>query len=686
MWVTFYATMACAVAFLLVPGYLVARGLRADRWVSIMLAPMVSTALYAVMAILYAKRGVACGWTSLALPVSVAGCALLLAERLAKAKPCAALSVSDELTERMTLPFGIELPAIALALAFALLTGMGLTFFVFVNSLATPDAFVQNYDNAWHLTHITTFMNTSDYSSLSGGFYPSAWHGVVALAGSVTGASSAIAENATNAAFTAVVYPLSCVMLLATLFGDSRRRVLLGALFCMSIAFFPWRIMLYGPMFPNMASFVIMPVVAALFIRLFGNAHGFAEVLPRVLMFLLGGISLALLQPNAIFSCGVFLIPFCMNLCRRHVTERHGLKAGITAELALLLAFVVIWMALVYAPPLHDVVWYKRMAKNDVVESIKWTLALNFVIRRLHFLIGGLVIIGGIVLLLDNERRWLTLSYLLVASIFVVADGVPGIAKNIVAGFWYADYWRLACVVCVFAVPLIAVGVDMLLRTVTWPFCRREVSEGSHSQRTGTRRVAGPVANAVTVVLTVLMLVYNYYPFEFIWWGYRVYAFDTVRHNFVTTYNVDEYEWATLTSDEMAFLEEVQKVVPEGTAVINMPFDGSVFAYSVYDIDVMYRQYAMDPGKVGKELKASINELDSNEEMQKQVREQNIGYLLQLDQGDGKNGVNEDGSVLDLGYRQKEWAGVNAVRDDTPGFTVVLSEGDMRLYRIDAAA
>ena len=30
MWVTFYATMACAVAFLLVPGYLVARGLRAD--------------------------------------------------------------------------------------------------------------------------------------------------------------------------------------------------------------------------------------------------------------------------------------------------------------------------------------------------------------------------------------------------------------------------------------------------------------------------------------------------------------------------------------------------------------------------------------------------------------------------------------------------------------------------------
>ncbi len=686
MWVTFYATMACAVAFLLVPGYLVARGLRADRWVSIMLAPMVSTALYAVMAILYAKRGVACGWTSLALPVAATGCVLFLAERLAKAKPCAALSVSDELTERMTLPFGIELPAIALALAFALLTGMGLTFFVFVNSLVTPDSFVQNYDNAWHLTHITTFMNTRDYSSFTGGFYPSAWHGIAAMAGNATGASTPIAENATNAAFTAVVYPLSCVMLLATLFSDSRRRVLLGALFCMSIAFFPWRIMLYGPMFPNMASFVVMPVVAALFVRLLGDARGVSDALSCVIAFLLGGVALALLQPNAIFSCGVFLIPFCMNQCRRRVTEKHGLKAGIAAELVLLLTFAAIWMALVYAPPLHNVVWYKRLAKNDVIESIKWTLALNFVIRRLHFLIGGLVIIGGFVLLPDNERRWLTLSYLMIAAIFVVADGVPGVAKNIIAGFWYADYWRLACVVCVFAVPLIAVGADTLLRVVTWPLCRREPIEGAHSQRKSVRRVAGPLAKTVTVILTALMLIYNYYPFEFIWWGYRVYAFDTVRYNFVTTYDVEQYEWATLTSDEMAFLKEVHKVVPEGKRVINMPFDGSVFAYSVYDIDVMYRQYAMDPGKVGKELKASINELDSNEEMQKQVREQNIGYLLQLDQGDGKNGVNEDGSVLDLGYRQKEWAGVNAVRDDTPGFTVVLSEGDMRLYQIDAAA
>ena len=30
----------------------------------------------------------------------------------------------------------------------------------------------------------------------------------------------------------------------------------------------------------------------------------------------------------------------------------------------------------------------------------------------------------------------------------------------------------------------------------------------------------------------------------------------------------------------------------------------------------------------------------------------------------------------------EEWAGIDGVRDDTPGFEVVLSEGDMRLYKI----
>jgi len=33
------------------------------------------------------------------------------------------------------------------------------------------------------------------------------------------------------------------------------------------------------------------------------------------------------------------------------------------------------------------------------------------------------------------------------------------------------------------------------------------------------------------------------------------------------------------------------------------------------------------------------------------------------------------------GYERK-WAGIDTISDDTPGFSVVLAQGDMRLYRI----
>ena len=33
-------------------------------------------------------------------------------------------------------------------------------------------------------------------------------------------------------------------------------------------------------------------------------------------------------------------------------------------------------------------------------------------------------------------------------------------------------------------------------------------------------------------------------------------------------------------------------------------------------------------------------------------------------------------------YYPDQWTGIDAINDQTPGFEVVLSEGDMRLYRI----
>lgn len=66
--------------------------------------------------------------------------------------------------------------------------------------------------------------------------------------------------------------------------------------------------------------------------------------------------------------------------------------------------------------------------------------------------------------------------------------------------------------------------------------------------------------------------------------------------------------------------------------------------------------------------------------MARAVQDAGAAYVLQLDHDvPFENGVwliqtNED--------NRKDFAGVDAVDDDTPGFEVIMEEGAMRLYRI----
>ena len=52
-------------------------------------------------------------------------------------------------------------------------------------------------------------------------------------------------------------------------------------------------------------------------------------------------------------------------------------------------------------------------------------------------------------------------------------------------------------------------------------------------------------------------------------------------------------------------------------------------------------------------------------------------YLVKLDL-DGRT----DGNHFLFSYEEEDWFGIDRVDDDTAGFEVVLSRGDMRLYRI----
>ena len=164
-----------------------------------------------------------------------------------------------------------------------------------------------------------------------------------------------------------------------------------------------------------------------------------------------------------------------------------------------------------------------------------------------------------------------------------------------------------------------------------------------------------------------------------------VHAFEHVRNTIAwqnLTSRTDEYY--LYTSDERAFVRRVKDVVPESSIILNEPYDGSVYAYGADSLNVYYRTfaeygYSASESDTSATIRESLSRIASSDEAKSAVEEVGAQYLLLLDVG------HEDLSRLTMiSYHEEAWRGMDDITDDTPGFEVVLSEGDMRLYRIIA--
>ena len=135
-------------------------------------------------------------------------------------------------------------------------------------------------------------------------------------------------------------------------------------------------------------------------------------------------------------------------------------------------------------------------------------------------------------------------------------------------------------------------------------------------------------------------------------------------------------------SSEREFVEDVTKAVEADQGlVINQAFDGSVFAYGLYDLDVYYRSFG-DAWSLGetedsKNIRLRLDEISWNAEVKDSAQSVGAKYLMMLDYGKGETG---EGCLRY--YVKNDWVGLNAVNDDTPGFEVVLARDDMRLYKL----
>ena len=140
-----------------------------------------------------------------------------------------------------------------------------------------------------------------------------------------------------------------------------------------------------------------------------------------------------------------------------------------------------------------------------------------------------------------------------------------------------------------------------------------------------------------------------------------------------------------LSDDERDFIRQVQAIVPDDSPIANLPFDGSAWAYGAMGLNDYYR-YIGTYGVEGETpesrlIRQHLDEYVNNQAVRDAVDKLGIRYVLQLDQGSSTPAQGDD-AFLHAEGDGFDWSGLASINDDTPGFTPVLSQDDMRLYRI----
>ncbi len=687
MWGSFFASVLTAALFLYMPGFLLLRALRVSRIVGIACAPLAAIPLFSVLTVLYSKAGVFCTWAVLlapALAVSLVSYAIGMIFSKGKAP---ALDLPS-------LPLGKCFRGFDwLGLGLYVALGLVVAVFVYVRGLDGAGSFVQEYDNVHHLGATYGFVLSGDWSPFStslyateeaarinplpgGGFYPAAWNCVCSFVSSALGVSAPVAANAVNFLFIGVVFPSNVFLLMRLVFRDAPAVVLLGAFTSLAFSAFPWGFLVFGPLYPNMVAFSMVPSAAFCFMSALGEGVSRVSRVVAASVFCAGVLAFAFSQPNAVFTIAVLLAPYCVWRAVSAadflpVPEHRRQFVRVGCALLAAVAIAVIWVSLYNAPFLHSVVTHDWPAFRAKSQALVDVLLLAFRLPAAQFVLAGLVVAGIVYTLRARRYLWLSCSYVFMCLIYFVAVTSDGPGKFLLAGFWYTDSFRLAASAAVFAVPLAAIGLWLAVRALVWAL------------RRASDLRADRVPFVASCLAAILFMMVNFYPSFSMPSGTNVItAFGSIasRLEWMNSMSVPQ----VYDADEMAFIDEVKREVPEGALIINEPDDGSAFAYSADGLNLYYRylrEYGGDDETLESRLiRTRLNEVATNVDVRKAVKDVGATYLLVLDQGEPQGErpylfTYEDG---------RNWPGIESVNDATPGFEAVLSRGDMRLYRIVA--
>jgi hypothetical protein len=262
------------------------------------LAPIVTVAEIAVLAVIAARLGAP--WS---VPFVAIVCAVTAAATAAVAFVLRGRAPARDPDARSVTA------AAAIGLVPALLLGA----VTVARGLGRPDALSQTFDAVFHYNAVALILDSRNASSLTigslgtpglpGTFYPAAWHDLTSLVVLTSGSSIPLAANMVCAVVGILIWPLSCLLLVRQIVGPSPAAMAITGVLSIGFSAFPWGLMSWGVLWPNLLGMSIAPAGLAVVISLCGLAKDDALGRGRAWLLLPVTVLAATLgHPNVLFS------------------------------------------------------------------------------------------------------------------------------------------------------------------------------------------------------------------------------------------------------------------------------------------------------------------------------------------------------------------------------------------------
>ena len=675
-WAFFFLCSAVGLILLVLPGWLVMLSFGRRDISGLLVSPAISLALYCLLSILLCSVGIFASWQTIVIPVFLLAFICFTAS-FAHSHTLCSITKND-----------------VILLIMATLIGLAITLYLFVLPLDGPSSFNQDADNTFHLSLIKSFsmsgvrcpIHSSLYYDLnqlspnevvynSGmSFYPAAWHMFASLLVNMLDVPIAMAANASLYIFIAVVWPFSALSLIVLLLPNTRRAWLSGLIASFAFTAFPWALLTFGPLYPNIIGLIFVPVTIAQFINLTSfRDFEFHSTLSNLTIFILTVISLCLGHPNAFFSTAIICFPYATiqsyNITKYIIksSNPNGRAALISAGLIFISA--LLWVFARNIPALQSVTEFNWPSSESFSQELINLITLSFNTPVSQLVLAAILVVGATYILKRSRNlRWLLVSYLLSLVICFVGATTDGEIKGILAGYWYSDPYRLAATAAIAAIPIAAVGVYAL---------SAQLSAAVYSYMAPSFSKQG--GKAAVLFSAVILLTVLFYP-SFSIRG--IAEIDTssgyIRRTLSNLY--DSARANLFDPEEIRFTQKVSDIVDPNYVIFNNADDGSTFSYPLFGLNLFYRRSdSAGDTEAARLLRKNIDEAASSSSIQQILLNANIRYVLILDEG---GEVTQDRCFYGY-YDPSEWTGLNRLTEDTPGFRLLLHEGDMSLYEVE---